>query len=362
MKIDDFSAGGGGRVGACFPPDVSVAVITHNAKGHIAPTLESLEMAGCPRSQITAIDVASTDGCPDFIEEKWPGVHVVRLAANLGPDPARNIGIRNASTPFVFIMDSDVSVESDTILVLRSVMETDSSIAIASPVVVYADKPNTIQYAGTGIHFICEAVNDWQGKTVEERGTDPMVIGCASANGLLILRDAAMKVGLFDERYFLGKEDGDFTHRIKIAGFKIMEVPEARVHHRHSPRGKTIFYYQIRNRWHFMLKNYELRTLIFLFPILLLHEGLQAMLLVFKGGGMAYVNAISGLSKMALSLKGDRAFVAGFRVCRDKDLLLGGPIVVRDDFIKNPFLKKGKKLYDNILTSYWNLLRKTVLR
>ena len=346
---------------ACFPSDVSVVVITHNARGNIVPTLESLELAGCPRTQITAIDVASIDGCPDYIEEKWPGVHVIRLASNLGPNPARNIGIRNASTPFVFIMDSDVSVESKTILALRSIMETDSSIAIASPVVVYADKPNTIQYAGTGIHFICEAVNDWQGKTVEERGTDPRVIGCASACGLLILRDAAMKVGLFDERYFLGKDDGDFTHRIKIAGFKIMEVPEALVHHRHNTRGTNIFYYQLRNRWHFMLKNYELRTLIFLFPILFIHEGLQAMLLVFKGMGKTYIKAISGLFKMASSLPKDRAFVAGFRVCRDKDLLLGDPLVVREDFIKSPFLKKGKKLYDNILASYWNLLRKTAL-
>ena len=60
----------------------------------------------------------------------------------------------------------------------------------------------------------------------------------------------------------MGKDDGDFTHRMRIGGYRILELPEALVLHGSRPRSDWLFYYQIRNRWHFMLKNYQWRTLI----------------------------------------------------------------------------------------------------
>ena len=119
-----------------------------------------------------------------------------------------------------------------------------------------------IQYAGGGLHYICEAINPWLDRPLAERGPAPLDIGAAPTCGLLLDRQAAIDVGLFDERYFIGKEDGDFTHRICLAGYRILELPEALVLHRSRPRGTWLFYYQIRNRWHFMLKNYQWRTLM----------------------------------------------------------------------------------------------------
>ena len=56
------------------------------------------------------------------------------------------------------------------------------------------------------------------------------------------------------------------------------ELPDALVLHDHQKERSTwLFYYQIRNRWHFMLKNYQWRTLILILPCLLIHEPLQAV-------------------------------------------------------------------------------------
>jgi GT2 family glycosyltransferase len=240
-------------------------------------------------------------------------------------------------------------------------MARDSSIAIGSPIVVYADRPDTIQYAGTCLHFMCEAVNPWQGRSVGERGSQAEDIGCASGCALLISRAAAIEVGLFDERYFLGKDDGDFTHRIKLAGYKIMEVPQARVLHRSGSRGTDLYFYQLRNRWHFMLKNYELRTLLWLAPVLLMHEILQLMMLTLKGYGRTYLEAAFGVVKMLKNIRADRAVVANFRHREDRELLLSGTMVVREGFLGHPFLKQVKKIYDFFLCSYWSILKRTVL-
>jgi hypothetical protein len=43
--------------------------------------------------------------------------------------------------------------------------------------------------------------------------------------GLLLHRQLSIDIGLFDERYFIGKEDGDFTHRMRLANYRILELP-----------------------------------------------------------------------------------------------------------------------------------------
>jgi GT2 family glycosyltransferase len=300
-----------------FPADVEVAIVTHNARGTLPDTLESLWRAGCPPAQVTIVDVASSDGSPEWIHATWPEIRQIRLHRNLGPSPGRNQGILQARCPFVFLMDADVMVEPDTVQLLREAMHRDPSIAIGSPVVVHASQPDLIQYAGTGLHFICEAVNPWLDRPLAERGPAPDNIGVASTCALLIERSKALEYGLFDERYFIGKEDGDFTHRARLAGHKIWEMPQALVRHRSRPRGTWLFYYQIRNRWHFMLKNYEVRTLCFIAPALLVHETLQGILLILKGHGITYLKACAGLLGMLPALAADRARVRRIRVVHD---------------------------------------------
>ena len=57
------------------------------------------------------------------------------------------------------------------------------------------------------------------------------------------------------------------------------KIPAAIVEHRSKPRTCLAVPCQIRNRWHFLLKNYELRTLLLLVPALAIHEPLQFVML-----------------------------------------------------------------------------------
>src|SRR3989442_3685080 len=193
-------------------------------------------------------------------------------------------------------------------------MAADPAIKVGSPIVVHAHAPDLIQYADGGLHFMCEAINPWLDRPLAERGTAPKDVGVAPACGLLIDRAAAFEVGLFDERYFIGKEDGDFTHRIRLAGYRILEVPDACVLHHSRPRGTWLFYYQIRNRWHFMLKNYQWRTLVAILPCLAIHEPLQLLAIHAAGHGRTYWKAVRGLLAMLPDLRRDRALTARIRV------------------------------------------------
>ena len=319
-------------------------------------------IVGCQPRDITVVDVASTDGTGDWLASTHPGVRQRRLANNDGPGPGRNVGITEATRPFVLLMDGDVLVEPDTVQRLHAAMMTDRRIRIGSPIVVHAGRPDTIQYAGGGIHFICEALNPWLDRTLAERGPDPADIDAAPTCALLLDRETSIDVGLFDERYFIGKEDGDFTHRVRIAGHIIRELPDARVRHHSRPRGTWLFYYQIRNRWHFMLKNYQWRTLALILPCLLVHEPLQFAMLVAKGHGRTYLKAVKGLVEMLPTLGRDRALARRIRRVNDALLLHSGRLIVRDDLASNPLLLMAKNAYEGLLAGYWRLLCATVLR
>ena len=205
---------------APFPADVGVAIVGHDNRDKLALTLASLAAAGCPHRAIQIVDVLSTDGTVEWLRREFPDIHVEALTRNDGPSPGRNVGIRLCPFPYVFLMDADVQVQPETIQRLRAAMATDPAIKIGSPIVVHVTAPETIQYAGGSLHFICEAINPWMDRPLAERGSAALDIGAAPTCGLLLDRQAAIDVGLFDERYFIGKEDGDFTHRIRLAGLQ----------------------------------------------------------------------------------------------------------------------------------------------
>ena len=346
---------------APFPPDVTVAIVAHNATRYLGACLDSVDALACPQAQIVVVDVASTDGLRDWLAARAPGADYVRLERNDGPSPGRNAGIRHARTKFVLLLDADVQLEPSTLTSLYDAMRDDPTIAIGSPVVVYADRPDVIQYADTWLHFICEAINPYLDRPLAERGTDARDIGVASTCALLLDRQIAIDIGLFDERYFIGKEDGDFTHRAKMAGYAILELPAARVRHMVKPRSTWLFYYQIRNRWHFLLKNYEWRTLFWLIPALVVHEILQFVFLVAKGHGVTWLKALGGLVALLPSLHRDRALMYRIRRRRDTELLRDGSLVVRQDLAAG---LTGRLLrgYEQAISAYWRLLRRTVLR
>jgi len=324
--------------------------------------VESLLSAGCPAGDITLVDVASTDGTGEWLATHHPAIRHRRLDTNHGPGPGRNVGITEATRPFVLLMDADVLIEPNTVQRLHAAMVADRRVRIGSPIVVHASRPDTIQYAGGALHFICEAINPWLDRTLAERGPAPADIDAAPTCALLLDRETSIDVGLFDERYFIGKEDGDFTHRFRLAGHIIRELPDALVRHHSRPRGTWLFYYQIRNRWHFMLKNYQWRTLILILPCLLIHEPIQFVILVAKGHGGTYVKAVKGIIEMLPALGRDRALTRRIRRVSDASLLRTGRLIVRDDLASATLMRVGKAVYEGFLNGYWRLLRATVLR
>lgn len=337
-----------------FPDDVDVAVVSHNGRHTLPRVLACLRAAGAPPVRTTLYDIASTDETRDWMARDWPDVRVVTLQGNVGPNPARNLALRQSTRPYVLLVDSDAYLHADAVPLLRAAIG-GPDVGAAVPIVVHEPRPDHIQYGGASLHFLCEAINPWLDRPVSARGDANADIGTAPGVCLLLKVRAATTCGAFDERYFMGKEDGEFCYRLRVAGYRIVEVARAVVEHASRPRSTWLFRYQLRNRWHFILRNYEGRTLSILAPALLLHEPVQLVAVIMQGQLRAWVRALRDLLPWLRTLPAERRAVRAMRRTPDRELLSAAPLVVRADVVGGSAGQTFKRLYDRWLAAYWRL-------
>jgi GT2 family glycosyltransferase len=257
--------------------------------------------------------------------------------------------------PYLLLLDADALIYPDAPARLRQALDPAARVGTVTPVTLSA--PDVIQYAGGALHFICEAINPYFGKALAERGTTTLDIGTAPAVALLIDVKVAHHIGLWDERYFMGKDDGDFSFRLRMAGYRLVEDPKALVDHATRPRSTWLFRHQIRNRWHFLLKNYELRTLIVLLPAFAIHETVQLGTLTARGHLGAWWEALKELVSWMPTLGAERRVIQGIRTVRDRDLLEYGPLLIRSDIVGGGVGQMLKRAYDGWLGGYWSVAR-----
>ncbi len=118
MKQDaqgGLSTSGADRVTESYPPRpvISVVIATHRRPDRIARLLHSLASQSIPADdfEVIVIDDCSGDNTGDVLAslaaELPYRLHPLRTVSNRGPGPARNLGWRAASAPFVAFTDDD---------------------------------------------------------------------------------------------------------------------------------------------------------------------------------------------------------------------------------------------------------------
>lgn len=148
-------------------------------------------------------------------------------AANPGFGAAHNIAIRMAmaqGAAYHLVMNSDVYFEPDVIDRLYELMESDATVGMAQPKVVYPDgrQQYTCRRLPTpldvfGRRFLPRRLFARHNDRYLLKHLDPNVahnIPYHQGSFLFIRMQALREAGLFDERFFMYPEDIDLTRRI----------------------------------------------------------------------------------------------------------------------------------------------------
>ncbi|GAI58197.1 unnamed protein product, partial [marine sediment metagenome] len=229
---------------------VTIAVITYNGEHLLEECLSAIKSQDYPEYEIMMVDNNSTDCSVDLVREKFPEVKILQMKKNRGPNPARNAAILKSDTSYTLLVDDDAVLTSECLRNLMKVMKKYPNVGLCHPRVVFYDSHTRIQHDGIRIYYIGASVLKNSGASIEHASKEIIPISMASAITLLVKRNKALQIGLFDEDYFFGWDDIDFSFRMMISGFKCFNVPQAVVYHKMKKRGLTKAFYQIRNRWY----------------------------------------------------------------------------------------------------------------
>ena len=203
--------------GLASAPQVSVVIPALNAADTLPLQLEALARQRTDRTfEVLVSDNGSTDGTAEVVEsfrDRVPGLRLVDASARTGTNYARNCGARAARGEYILMCDADDEVEGDWLDHLARAL--DSADSVGGRLERLKLNPHLIEPSGE------------PGITLR-LGFLPRPIGA----------NAGYRKGVweamegFDEAYVRGGTETEFFWRLQLAGYTLVDVPEAVVHYR----------------------------------------------------------------------------------------------------------------------------------
>lgn len=344
----------------------SVCVVNYNGEESLDRTLASVMAQGRLCAEVILVDNASTDRSLHIVESRFPGVRVIRLPENRGPAAARNAAIRNAESRHVLVMDNDVSLEPSCLETLALALSERPDAAVAMPRVLYAHDPDVVQYDGAGSHFLGLMTLQNPDTPLAAAPSEIRSIGSLVTAAFLLDRNCLDSGDPFDESFFIYLEDHDFAVRLRSRGWELLSVPNAHCYHGAGTEGLSIrrmgrysasrVFYLIRNRWLFVLKNYSVRSLVLLAPILALYE-LSLFAVALKKGWLGeWLRALTSIAAGATTIARERRRTQKARSRPDRDLFEAGPIPFRAELTNSALERAARGFLDRMAAGYWRLV------
>lgn len=222
----------------------SVIIVTHNSEQFLAKVLHALEEQTTQPAQVLLVDSGSQNLSYLYEARTTLPIKVIEVGRNVGFCAANNIGMENLhpSSDTVFFLNPDAFPFSDFIEKATSyIREHSDCAAITGKTFGYdilADKPSGV-YDTTGIF------QTWYGKWYD-RAQGRQIGGSeynipsrvpAICGAVFFARRAAIEQVLinrrevFDESFYMYKEDVDLSLRLRKSGWKLIYHPNLCAYH-----------------------------------------------------------------------------------------------------------------------------------
>jgi len=287
-----------------------VIVANYNGKKYLAPCFESLISQNISADiEIICIDDNSTDGSYEFIKANYPMVKVLKNNHNLGHAFSCNLGIKKAKGDYLFLIDNDTEFDENCLKNLYSVLKDSPTAGCIGGMIKDYGESETIQDMGMDIDIFGYGYSkegSINGFRIKDMGQyDGSIKNCfyISSCALMIKKELIEQIGLFDDNYFMYKDDLDLCWRAQIAGFDIIINPKAKIYHKMGVTlgGTSIKqdmkyittskkrYYGERNTITTILKNYELKTLVWILPLYIIINILELLVFAFTFNLLLFV-------------------------------------------------------------------------
>ncbi len=321
--------------------EVTVVIPNYNGINYIEGCLDSLyRLEEQELFHVLVVDNGSADGSAGRIRERYPQAELICLPENTGFCHAVNVGIRQARTPFVLLLNNDTVVFPDFVRTLyQAIMKDEKIFSVSSKMLDWKD-PERIDDAGDRYCVLGWAFSRGKGKTAS--AFDKAVPVFAACGGASIYRKSVLEeISYFDEAHFAYLEDIDIGYRARIFGYENWYEPAAGVLHAGSASSGSRY-----NEWKTKLasansvlvigKNMPCLQWLWNLPFLLAGFVIKTCFFTSKKMGILYLKGVfRGLRYMTKEGRGSKV-----RFCRSH---LKNYLAIQGQLYLNFFRLFGKK-------------------
>lgn len=239
---------------------VSIITVNYNGCQDTCELIDSLVKYETFPYEVIVVDNASIGDDVNIMKSRYPDVCIVESERNLGFAGGNNLGYSYAKGDYILFLNNDVII-TEAILANLVNRLTGTTCGLVSPLIMYAEPSDRIQFAGfTPLSSITlrnkiigtGEVNSGQYNQAHET---PYVHGAC----MMARRDAIEKVGLMTDVYFLFYEELDWCEQFKKNGYKLWYDPSSFIYHKESMtarKGSPLrLYYMTRARLLFARRN-----------------------------------------------------------------------------------------------------------
>lgn len=237
---------------APYDYSVSAIVVSFNTRDLLRDCIQSV-LAECERlpggmtAEVLVVDNASNDGSPEMIEREFSGfrspVKLIRSQVNLGFAAANNLAIEAARGRYLVLLNSDAFLHPGALGLAIQHMDSNATVGVGGARLVGPQGqwqpsarafPNLwrtfVVYSGLASRYPKSRIFGASDRTWASPDVEAEVDWVPGAFSI-VRREALVKAGLFDSRFFLYSEEVDLCRRIKASGFRVLYWPDVVVTH-----------------------------------------------------------------------------------------------------------------------------------
>ncbi len=232
----------------------TVVIVAWNGADLIGPCLDAVSRQELADGFVTwVIDNASTDSTAALVRAHSVGARLIAAGSNLGFAGAAEIAVRDATTPFVVVLNQDARPEPGWLAALLAPLTAPDAhriAAVTSKVIFTAD--GRLNNTGVIVGRDGYGRDRGFGQPDDGRFASAEDVFAFSGTAAALRVVAARDVGSFDPSFFLYYEDTDLSWRLQLGGWRVRYAPDAVVRHVHGAStdvsSKAFAFYNERNR------------------------------------------------------------------------------------------------------------------
>ncbi|MDZ7776430.1 MAG: glycosyltransferase family 2 protein [Bacteroidales bacterium] len=272
---------------------LSVVIPVHNSIGYtkqclknIVPLINQLNENSL-KTEIIVVDDGSADGTSDYIRNNYPSVHLLSGDGTLwwsgGAQKGMDYALDHLQTDFILWWNNDILASEDYFTQLADLLKNSSEDVVYGSKIYNAEAPQKIWTYGGFFHSIWgHSYTFGRGESDGPEFSKAIEADWLPGMGTVLSKEIIKKTGRINIIEFPQYHaDVDYTYRAKLAGYKVMVIPELKIwnHTRHSGRthnnkisGLFSTLHDIKSQYHFdkewlLYKKYATTPLAYLMLI-----------------------------------------------------------------------------------------------